>query len=268
MTNTTNYSFRKRALSVFLSIVMMLGYVGLFSGVIGNDLFGTKQTAQAAELTNVVIGVPETVYMTPQANFSDTTTSVQYYVNNTVDSSGTMTLDAVNNATAGKFYVYSPQISSIDGISVSGATVSGLSAEKSGNLFSDTSFTMTLSSALASKGTALLEWTIKVTDTSGIKHALHAYTVAYNPYLAAVVSLGSCRNERGDNSQLEGFAWTSGIHGIESDGNWYSIAGCSPLGHTITSSGGNTGADDEWTYDNCIFSSAQFGQDKKKCVLL
>ena len=48
MTKTRHYSFNKKALSVLLTVVMVFGYVGLLSGVIGTDLFGTKQTAEAA----------------------------------------------------------------------------------------------------------------------------------------------------------------------------------------------------------------------------
>ena len=48
MTKTRRYSFNKKALSVVLTVVMVFGYVGLLSGVFGVDLFGTKQTAEAA----------------------------------------------------------------------------------------------------------------------------------------------------------------------------------------------------------------------------
>ena len=47
MTNTRHNSFSKKALSVVLTLMMAFGYVGVLSGVIGADLFGTKQTAEA-----------------------------------------------------------------------------------------------------------------------------------------------------------------------------------------------------------------------------
>ena len=45
---TKRNPFTKKALSLLLTFVMVCGYVGLFSGLIGNDLLGTKQTASAA----------------------------------------------------------------------------------------------------------------------------------------------------------------------------------------------------------------------------
>ena len=42
----------RKALSLALTVLMVGGYVGLFSGVIGNDLFGTKQAAQALGITS------------------------------------------------------------------------------------------------------------------------------------------------------------------------------------------------------------------------
>ena len=117
------------------SVVLLLSCMMLFAVFAIGILPLTR--SNAATLTNVVIGVPETLYMTPQNNYNTATTSVKYYVNNTVSSSGGYTLDKSNNTTAGKFYVYSPQISSINSVSVDGATLSDFSATKSGSLFSD-----------------------------------------------------------------------------------------------------------------------------------
>ncbi len=259
---TKKNSVFHKALSVVLTVVMVFGYVGLLSGVIGKDLFGTGLTASAVT-SDVVIAVPETVYMQPQANFSDTTAVVQYYVNNKINASGGIDVLSEHAATSGRFYVYGSSVNSVKNVSVNGAALGSFATTKSGNLIYDESFTLTLSTPIASKATTLLEWKIDCNMVNGTVETFYAYTVAYNPYLAAVVSLGSVVCDRWNNHQLEAFAWTSGIHGIEADGNWYSIAGCSPLGHTLTTGGGDSGAEDEWTYNNCIFSSVQFGQDKK-----
>lgn len=38
---------KKKALSLLLTFIMAFGYAGLLSGVVGNDLFGTKLTTHA-----------------------------------------------------------------------------------------------------------------------------------------------------------------------------------------------------------------------------
>lgn len=48
MTKTRHNSFTKKAVSLALTLMMAFSYVGLLSGVFGLDLFGTKQTAEAA----------------------------------------------------------------------------------------------------------------------------------------------------------------------------------------------------------------------------
>ena len=152
--NTVHYSVPKKALSVFLACLMVLTAVAV--GLVPLDLLKAN-----AATYDVVIGVPETIYMTPQSNYSTTTTSVKYYVNNTVSSSGAMTLDTSNAATAGEFYIYGTDIDSVAGISVDGAALSGCEPTKSGNLISDTSFSMSLNSGISSSQTKTLEWAIK-----------------------------------------------------------------------------------------------------------
>lgn len=240
---TPQTNFRRRSLALLLTVVLTFGYAGLFAG-----LFAVR--SEAAELTNVVIGVPETVYMTPQNNYNTATTSVKYYVNNTVNSSGGYSLDASNSATAGKFYVYSPQISTINSVSVNGATLSGLSASKSGSLFSDTDFTMALTSGISSSQSSLLEWTINVTDTSGVQHNLHAYTVAYAPYLSPVFAAGKTKNTRGSTDTWgSGMSWISGIHGISTAGGYYPYDNFLPLCGGPTAGNGTT-SPDSWFNGN------------------
>ena len=237
------------------SVVLLLSCMMLFAVFAIGILPLTR--SNAATLTNVVIGVPETLYMTPQNNYNTATTSVKYYVNNTVSSSGGYTLDKSNNTTAGKFYVYSPQISSINSVSVDGATLSDFSATKSGSLFSDTSFTMTLSSGISSSQSKLLEWTINVTDTGGAQHKLHAYTVAYAPYLSPIFAAGKCKNTRGVNSFGSGMSWVSGIHGISAEGGYY------PYNNFLPLCGGPSLGDGETSPDSWFNGNQQCGLPTK-----
>ena len=77
MTQTTHNSFFKKALSVVLTVVMVFGYVGLLSGVIGKDFFGTAQVAHAAT-----------------ANSYD---SLKTAINNANNASGTTTIQLTGN---------------------------------------------------------------------------------------------------------------------------------------------------------------------------
>ena len=61
MENKTKHSFFKKALSLLLTVVMVFGYAGLLSGLIGNDLLGTKQTAEAAVGDQLTFIVPEAI---------------------------------------------------------------------------------------------------------------------------------------------------------------------------------------------------------------
>ena len=90
----SNYPVSKKALSFLLSVIMALGYVGLFSGLIENDLLGTKQTALAASTraasvtsNDLTFVVPEVIYLFPDAKSTgySTSTPFQFFVNNNSD---------------------------------------------------------------------------------------------------------------------------------------------------------------------------------------
>lgn len=79
---TKKNSVFHKALSVVLTVVMVFGYVGLLSGVIGKDLFGTAQVAHAAT-----------------ANSYD---SLKTAINNANNASGTTTIQLTGNITGGE----------------------------------------------------------------------------------------------------------------------------------------------------------------------
>ncbi len=181
----------------------------------------TKAATVTQSHWSLAIGVPETIYITPQNNYNTTSTSVKYYVNNTVNSSGGISLDKENSATVGKFYIYCSEIKSINSITCDNANLSNLSPTKNGNLWSDTDFTMTLKSGITSSQTKDIEWTISCTLNDNTNATFYAYTVAYNPYLSPVFAAGKCKNTRGDDSFGSGISWVSGIHGISAGGGYY-----------------------------------------------
>ncbi len=229
----------KKWLSLLLSLVMVLSAVPFSVITAVADNSGRILSSG----WNVVIGVPETVYMTPQNNYGTATTSVKYYVNNTVSSSGGISLDREKSKTVGKFYIYSPQISSVTGVSVNGASLGSWGLTKSGNLTYDDSFTLTLSSGISSSQTRTLEWTINCTMTDGTTATFYAWTVAYAPYLSPVFAAGKCKNTRGSNSFGSGLSWVSGIHGISTAGGYYPYNNFLPLLGGPTQGNGETSPD-------------------------
>ena len=74
---TKKNSVFSKALSVVLTVVMVFGYVGLLSGVIGKDLFGTAQVAHAAT--------------------ADSYATLQRAINDANNASGTTTITLTGN---------------------------------------------------------------------------------------------------------------------------------------------------------------------------
>ena len=228
----THRSKLKAIVSVLLVAAMLLG-VGLPGVSLLAAYADDSGRIRSAQWNDIVIAVPETVYMTPQNNYSTTTTSVKYYVNNTINSSGSFSVDTVTDntstATKGKFFIYSQYISSVTGVTVSGASLSNFSASKSGSLFSDTDFTMTLSSGLSSSQTRTLEWTITCSMTDGTTATFYAWTIAYAPYLSPIVAAGEQENDRGSNHWCGALGYISGIHDITNNGNYFPKSNFLPL---------------------------------------
>ncbi|MCR5041975.1 MAG: InlB B-repeat-containing protein [Clostridia bacterium] len=199
----------KKILSLLLSALLLLSVVPI--------------VAFAAETGtwDVVIAVPETVYMTPQSAYTEKTTSVQYYVNNTISSSGVLSLDKENAKENGKFFIYSPYISSVTSVTLNGATLSDFSVTNIGDLFYDNTFTFALKNGISSSQTSTLEWVVVCRMTDGTNATFRACTVAYAPYLSPVFAAGRTKNTCGENSFGSGISWVSGIHGISTGGGYY-----------------------------------------------
>ncbi len=187
----------KKAVSLALAVLMITGVFAC--GVPGIVAFADNSgRIVSSGWDDIQIAVPETVYVTPVNNYNSTSTSVSYYVNNVIDPTGSYSLDRINNADKGKFYIYSSHIESVKTVSVDGASLSNFSAAQYGNdLFMDDSFTLTLSSGISSSQTKTLEWSITCKMTDGTTAILYAYTVAYAPYLCFIFAAVRTKNTRG-----------------------------------------------------------------------
>ena len=103
MTKTKHNSFSKKALSVLLTVVMAFGYIGLLSGVFGLDLFGTKQTAEAATAGDYYIKITGAMEgwkftFVSASNLNNTFTAG--WDSSTNDSAGMVVRYKTNNGTA------------------------------------------------------------------------------------------------------------------------------------------------------------------------
>ncbi len=221
-----------------------------------------------SELERVQIGVPETIYMTPSAT---TSTTGQYFVNNTLNADGEFTADAVNNATNGIISVYAPGSTAIsfnvsavtDGI---GDPVFGDGTVGNGTGYENTRWAHSTiygyygtgaaqdwfqfealglainGTGVAAGGTALLEWEITIyygdDDQTGVKH--YAYTTLYSPWLEPVGA--ATRAQSGSNGSKvydQSVAWVSGVHGYTANSNgYYWVAATN---QTIADEGENSG---------------------------
>ncbi|MBQ6119493.1 MAG: InlB B-repeat-containing protein, partial [Clostridia bacterium] len=219
MENKTKHSFFKKALSLLLTVVMVFGYAGLLSGLIGNDLLGTKQTAEAAVGDQLTFIVPEAIYLYPDAVSADkaTATPFQYYVNN--DSSGSA--EASFGTTGSIYYSFS---------GASSASLSYSFVDSSFNALSGGS--VTLSSSTISSGSSVtinggsspslaasttgcyLLWTLSYTDSAdGMAKKAYALSYVYKPFVYPVAA--SADGGTGGTANWAGnVTWISGVHSI------------------------------------------------------
>ena len=190
----------------------------------------------AAEHNKTQIGVPETIYMTPSTGAS---TTGQYFINNLIDATGTLTAEAKNNATNGVISVYSPGSTAVKfnvkalngGIGdpvFGGGTNSyedtrwensviygyyGTGAAQDWFVFNALEFWIN-GTGLSAKGTALLEWEVTVyygnNDQTGKTY--YAYTTLYSPNYHSVGATSEARHS--DNNRIDSAGWISGVHSV------------------------------------------------------
>ena len=230
---TRKNTMTKKVLALVLTVVMALGYVGLLSGLVGKDLFGTGLTANAAseKLSSVTMSdltfiVPEAIYLYPNATaWKDTTsTPFQYYINNS--SSGA----AIQNTkdSTGYIYVTYPNFSGKASLSysfVDGSfnTISGgsVTLSKSSNISSGDTISITAGSSpslAASTTGCYILWTLSYKDAKdNINKTAYALTYVYKPYTVPAGVLLDIKEKQKPhwNKQI---SWMVGFHGI-TDGN-------------------------------------------------
>ncbi len=210
-----------KLLAFLMSVVMLFSVMSVgMGGIVSLAAQSVEISSSTTADENVVIVVPETVYLTADKTACKTG---QKFVNNTLstDSDGktTVTTDTTNNATTGKMYYNFPGASavSITTRTTTGgdATFGGLAATyyQASNELTDLGLTLT--SGISPGTTATIEWTFNVTYQSGKTATYYAYTVAYAPFYTPVAAaVRGVNTKNSTNTNLEGVAWISGIHSV------------------------------------------------------
>lgn len=235
----------KKSLSVLLSLVMLFTTLCFFvlpeTGIKANAAAGAAVSVTGTEsasynrVDDVIITVPETIYMTPSA---DKTTTGQYYVNNSLDSSGKVTLDVSSNADSGKLSIYAPGATSatfqvVDaqtGISVGEPKVTGegTAIAFSNGYASKTDIKLeSIATGLPAGQTATIQWNITLTYADKTV-TYRAFSTLYAPFIAPVGAATRAKTGNGSfdtakNAYAQSVVWVSGVHRFMSNasGKYY-----------------------------------------------
>ena len=242
----------KRALSVMLAAAMILTTCCFFNPT------GILPTAEAAvsatdpEYNDLYFVVPEAIYLAPRYNAykANTSSTFQWYVNNTLENDGSITLDTGESGT-GKISFRYPTATDVkikfkwqsepgDEASISSSTITygdGMERAPSSagynlSMVNGVGSTMIMwgnsPSMSASTSGVWICWMATFTDTAdGVTKTVYAYTYVYKPYVAPIAVGIRGKNTRGSSGSwffgagTEHFAsyisWISGVHGVASE---------------------------------------------------
>ncbi len=221
----------KKSLSVLLSLVMLFTTLCFFvlpeTGIKANAAAGEAVSVTGTEsasynrVDDVIITVPETIYMTPSA---DKTTTGQYYVNNTIKD-GAVTLDSERAADSGKLSIYAPGATSATFQVVdakTGKTVGepkvtgeGTAIAFSNGYASKTDIKLeSIATGLAAGDTATIQWNITLTYADKTV-TYRAFSTLYAPYYQPVGAATEAMSSSGLYQAWAGsILWVSGIHSV------------------------------------------------------
>lgn len=227
----------RKLLALVLAVIMLFSVMSTGMVVLATNVTVGSQTGNDGYETtdDVIICVPETVYMDPVDGES---TTGQYFVNNTVSSSGVVTLEASKTNTRGYISIYAPGSTAfkftVDAVAGSGIgnpvivySEDGTTPYE-GNRYNNTEVGGTtgyaawnyldlyLNGAGISHGsTALIEWKVTIyygdSDTTGTTY--YAYTTLYAP-MRSVGAVAEAK--RSDNGNNEISSWITGITSVGS----------------------------------------------------
>lgn len=173
------------------------------------------------DVEDVVTAVPETIYLQPASS----ATTFQYYVNNTIDGNGNISLDVASNASTGKVFFYCPNASevSVRAKSGEGSNAATLNSISIGSVNTDVSMTpvsgkpglfeLTVTSGtvggISAGNSKQIKWVFTYTTMSGLTKTQIAYSTVYSP----ITNVAGAAGEVGKGSGwLGSILWVQGIN--------------------------------------------------------
>ena len=224
--------FRK-TLSVVVALIMVFT---TFCIAVPFTASAAVSAASASNAGNVYFVVPEAIYLKPTWNsyYTNAQMPFQWYVNNTLTSSNTITLDTGEDKVGDIYFYYAGATKadvSFEWLDAAGRATSGGSVKfgDSNERYAGTAYTMNSSrtaihitagtspSMSAATTGAYLRWTASFTDTTDNRvKTVSAYTYVYKPYVQPVGTAIKTVNDRGSNHYGQNLAWISGVHDTDS----------------------------------------------------
>ena len=238
----------RRTWSVLIALVMIWT-----TFCIGQPLTASASvtTSTPSGLTGVTFVVPEAIYLKPLYNsyYQQTTSTFQWYVNNTVDG-------AVKTGEDGQGDIYFRYSGATDAtigyewLSASGQATSGggITVGGTGLTVGQTKSISSSSNAIKiSAGTspnlnadvtgAYIRWTVTYKDPTDYRYkTVQAYTYVYKPYVEPIGTSIETLNDRGDNHYGGNLSWICGVHDTSVEGDYYPNTGTSKGLMAISSS--------------------------------
>lgn len=219
----------RKGLSILLTVLTVLSVISVGLVPVADIVAAAADsiTKTTMPTKTVYISVPETIYLAPSKTQS---TDFKYFVNNSFTESApeTVTKEAVNNQSVGKFYFKCDGAKSLN-VKISGVTtatsgtVTGTSAvsgnysdgitatpKASGFVSGTVSNAGKLSAGVDNGTSSVIEWTFTYT-VSGFTFTTKAYTTVYSPYIYPAFAATRAKNYRGCAADLQSMAWISGI---------------------------------------------------------
>ncbi len=216
----------KRIAAVVLALCLAVGAVDFIKPVIKSFISAAENSTyistEPADDSGVYVCVPECLYLTPDTSSA---TTGQYFINNTMDSSGNISLDSANSATSGKVYlkcgsdISNLTVNLYDWSSTSTSVLSPTLSNSSG-LYSNTSiFASGITVTGIAPGTSkTLKWVFKY-ETDATSMTINAFTTVYSPYIGVIATgfLGRYKSSWDGRANIENITtWVVGHHSTES----------------------------------------------------
>ncbi len=225
----------KKSLSVLLTLVMLFTTLCFFvlpeTGIKANAAAGAAVSVAGNanaynRVDDVIITVPETIYMTPSTGATKTG---QFFVNNTVDSSGKVSLSAERAKESGIIGIYAPgavkfSIAVTASVGNYGDPVIGSNKEGTDS-FENRDFDITNGyfsfdglqlylngDGMSAGNVAGIKWAVTLTFSDGKTATYYAYSTLYAPWYQPVGAAARAKSSRHETF-ASSILWVSGVHG-------------------------------------------------------